>query len=161
MVLTVPFEGFAAAAKAHGGVKMAYVTTSGSQTVVTAHDPTSGTIVRSHVREPQAAVRKRLEAAGMTVGEGLWGDRSEDPAALWVAAVAYRSEEPMPGLWVDTFEDEPTKGQVLQEMYEEFRASGEADDVTLEEFIELANTNVVILSPDRQAEFARKAPTCE
>lgn len=155
MVLTVPFEGFAEAAKSHGGLRAAYVTTFGSQTVITAFDPVSGVIIRAHTLEPSSVVRAQLESSGLKTGEGLWGDRSEDPAALWVAAVAYKSVESMPGIWVDTFEDEPSKGQVLQAMYDEFRASGEAEDVLLDEFIELAEPNVVILSPDQQAEFAR------
>ncbi len=161
MVLTVPFEGFIAAAKSHGGGKTAFVSTYGSQTVVTAFDTASGTIVRSHAREPLANVRQKLEKGGLTVQEGHWGDRSEDPAALWVAAVAYKSGEGSPGLWVDTYEDEPSKGHVLQLMYEEFRESGEAHDVPLDEFIEQASPNVVILSPDQQAEFARKADRCD
>jgi hypothetical protein len=155
MVLTVPFEGFVEAAKTHGGLKAAYVTTFGSQTVITAFDPGSGVIVRAHTIEPLGAVRSKLESGGMKVEVGRWGDRAEDPSALWVAAVAYKSVESMPGVWVDTFEDEPSKGQVLQAMYDEFRQSGEAEDVLLDEFIELAEPNVVILSPDQQAEFAR------
>jgi hypothetical protein len=155
MVLTVPIEGFAEAVKSHGDLKNAYVTTFGSQTVVTAFDPASGVIVRAHSLEPTDSVRKGLESKGIKVSLGHWGDRSEDPGALWVAAVAYKSVESMPGVWVDTFEDEPSKGQVLQAMYDEFRASGEAEDVLLDEFIELVEPNVVVLSPDRQAEFAR------
>ncbi len=161
MVLTVPFEGFADALKSHPGAKVAYVTTHGSRTVVTAADPQTGAIVRCHAQGSAAEVKATLEKAGVTVQVGIWGDRSEDPGALWVAAVAYKSEEDTPGLWVDTYESKPTTGQVLSEFYEEFRETGEVGDVSMEEFIRLADPNVVVLSPEEQAAFARRSHECE
>lgn len=161
MVLTVPFEGFADALKSHPGAKVAYVTTHGSRTVVTAADPQTGAILRCHALRQPGEVKSILEKAGVTVQEGMWGDRSEDPGALWVAAVAYKSDSDTPGLWVDTYESKPTTGQVLAELYEEFRETGEVGEVTMEEFIRLADPNVVILSPEEQAEFARRSHECE
>ena len=161
MVLTVPFEGFIEAAKSLPGARTVYVSTFGSRSVVTAADATTGAIVRSHADKPLADVRSLLEKAGLTVHEGLWGDRSEDPGALWVAAVAYKSEEDTPGLWVDTFETKPTTGQVLSELYEEFRETGVVGNLPLEEFIRLCDPNVVILSPEDQAEFSRRSHDCE
>lgn len=161
MVLTVPFDGFIKAALSLPGAKNAYVSTFGSRVVVTAADASTGAIVRSHADRPLAEVRSLLEKAGLTVGEGLWGDRSDDPGALWVAAVAFKSEEDTPGLWVDTYETKPTTGQVLAELYEEFRETGVVGNMALEEFIRLSDPNVVILSPEDQAEFARKSHGCE
>lgn len=142
------------------GARAAYVSTLGSRTVVTACDPASGAVVRCFATVSLSEARSTLEAAGVTVREGTWGDRPDDPGPLWVAAVAYKSEEDSPGLWVDTYESKPTTGQVLGELYEEFRETGEVGDVSMEEFIRLADPNVVILSPEEQAEFARRGGRC-
>lgn len=160
MVLTVPFEGFAEAMKSLPGARVAYVSTLGSRTVATACDPSSGASVRAFATMPLSEARAALESAGVTVRDGTWGDRPDDPGPLWVAAVAYKSEENSPGLWVDTYEAKPTTGQVLAELYEEFRETGEVGDVSMEEFIRLADPNVVILSPEEQAEFARRGGRC-
>lgn len=161
MVLNVPFEGFAEAMRAHTGAQAAFLSTLGIQTVVTAADPAKGVILRSSARMPLAAARAALESAGVKVHEGSWGEVADGGAPLWVAAVAYRSSEDTPGLWVDTFETKPTTGQVLSELYEEFRETGEVGDVSMEEFIRLADPNVVVLSPEEQAEFARRTRGCE
>jgi hypothetical protein len=161
VVLTVPFEGFAEAMKSQPGARVAYVSTLGSRTMVTAGDPGSGAVVRAFASLSPSDVRASLEKAGVTVREGTWGDRPDDPGPLWVAAVAYKSEEDTPGLWVDTFESKPTTGQVLAELYEEFRETGEIGDVSMEEFIRLADPNVVVLSPEEQAEFARRSHECK
>ena len=156
MVLTVPFEGFAAAAKAHTDAKFAYVTTLGAQTVVTAANLQTGAIVRSHSALPFAEVADSLKRDGIEVRKGAWGEQSSEGGALWVAAVAYKSAEDTPGVWVDTYESKPSTGQVLAELYEEFRETGEVGDVSLEEFIRLSDPNVVVLSPEEQAEFAQR-----
>lgn len=161
MVLTVPFEGFADALKAHSNAKVAYLSTAGSRTVVTALDPQSGVLVRASAATTLAEARTALEGAGIQVKEGAWGESAELPQALWVAAVAYKSGEDSPGLWVDTYETKPTTGQVLAELYEEFRETGEVGETSLEEFIRLADPNVVLVSPEQQAEFARRSHGCE
>jgi hypothetical protein len=161
MVLTVPFEGFAEALRAHSSVKVAYATTQGGRTVVTALDPSTGAVVRCQTPLAPPEAKAALGQAGIEVREGSWGDGSDIPQALWVAAVAYKSDEDTPGLWVDTYESKPTTGQVLAELYEEFRETGEVGDVSLEEFIRLADPNVVVLSPEEQAEFSRRSHGCD
>ncbi|HXH61093.1 MAG TPA: hypothetical protein VNI20_07015 [Fimbriimonadaceae bacterium] len=159
MVLTVPLEGFIADALAGGGKKTVYVTTLGNYCIATFAD--NGTVVRADALSPASEVRQTLEKAGLEVREGFWGDKLEDHSALWVAAVAYKSAEDTPGLWVDTYETKPSPGQVLSGLYDEFRADGDVGDVSLEEFIRRADPNVVILSPEQQAEFARKKTLCD
>jgi hypothetical protein len=160
MVLTVPFEGFVEALRAHSGAKVAYVASLGGRTGVTALDQATGILVRSSTSLGVQEARQTLEGSGVTVREGAWGDWADLPQALWVAAVAYKSAEETPGLWVDTYETKPTTGQVLAELYEEFRETGEVGDVSLEEFIRLADPNVVLLSPEEQAEFAQRGHGC-
>ena len=155
MVLTVPFEGFVEALRAHSGAKVAYVASLGGRTGVTALDQATGILVRSSTSLGVQEARQTLEGSGVTVREGAWGR-----SAQWVAAVAYKSAEETPGLWVDTYETKPTTGQVLAELYEEFRETGEVGDVSLEEFIRLADPNVVLLSPEEQAEFAQRGHGC-
>jgi hypothetical protein len=111
--------------------------------------------VRSLSALPFAEVADALQGAGIEVKKGAWGERAEG-GALWVAAVAYKSAEDTPGVWVDTYESKPSTGQVLAELYEEFRQTGEVGDVSLEEFIRLSDPNVVVLSPEEQAEFAQQ-----
>ncbi len=50
--------------------------------------------------------------------------------------------------------------QVLKAMYEEFRATGELGDVAMEEFIRLANPNVVIISPNELLSYLLQKEDC-
>ncbi|MCH8979284.1 MAG: hypothetical protein IH945_08590 [Armatimonadetes bacterium] len=157
MVLSVPFEGFVESARKHARSSEAFVSAHGSGTVVTAADPEKGVLMRAESDLAVGEVRKLLSAAGMSVYDGCWGGSADGSAAEhWVGAVAYKSSGDTPGLWVETFSSKPTTGQVLSALYDEFRDSGDVGEIPLEEFIRLADPNVVILGPEEQAEFAAR-----
>ncbi len=157
MVLRVPFEGFAESARKHAHSSEAFVSPRGSGSVVTAADPVKGVLLHAESDMAVGEVRNLLSSAGMTVRDGCWGGSVDgSPAGLWVGAVAYKSSEDTPGLWVETFSSKPTTGQVLSALYEEFRSSGDVGEIPLEEFIRQADPNVVILGPEEQAEFASR-----
>lgn len=156
MVLTIPFEGFAEAVSRTFGGKVTYVGCLGRYTVVTAGDSATGTIYRSDVLISKEDVCASLKKAGFEVFVGIWRDNVVEQTALWVAAVAYRSSEASPGLWIETYDSEPTKGQVLTDMYDEFCENGEIDDLPLDDFVRNANANVVILSPESQSAMAQR-----
>ncbi len=156
MVLTVPFEGFADTVKRLFEGKVAFLSSVGRYTVVTAGDPGTGTLVRSDVLLSKEEAEKSLKRAGFEVIAGIWHDKGAEQNALWVAAVAYHSSEVTPGLWIETYDSEPTKGQVLTDLYDEFCQNGEIDDLPLDDFVRSANANIVILSPENQAAMAQR-----
>jgi hypothetical protein len=49
---------------------------------------------------------------------------------------------------------------VLKAMYDEFRATGEVDEVPFEEFVQLANATVVIVSPVEIESFLKQKEEC-
>ena len=111
MVLKVPFEGFAESARKHAHSSEAFVSRRGSGTVVTAADPVKGVLMHAESDLSVVEVRKLLSSAGMTVRDGCWGGSVDGSSPeLWVGAVAYKSNEETPGLWVETFSSKPTTG---------------------------------------------------
>lgn len=161
MVLVVEFDDFAAAAKRHLGEAVAYVAKANGPTMVTAADSRTGALVQSSTMLSPLEVRKRLEADGLTVVNGRWTldpDATELDAGkpVWIAAVAYKSSDKLPGLWVDAYPERPTTGDVLTALYEEFGEEGDLQDISLEEFIRIGQPNVVIVSPEELDKFARK-----
>lgn len=89
----------------------------------------------------------------MTIHRGSWSqgtdlpDREISISEAYVAAIAYQSSEHKPGIWVDAFPSLPTQVQALRALFDEFRATGEIAEVSFEEFVRLANPNVVIVGP--------------
>jgi hypothetical protein len=155
MTLQVPFDQFAATAKRVIGGREAYVTRQTAGTLVTASTATARTIVAAITPLTLDAVRSSLKESGMEVYDGAWSaeglsDLGDCPTSeAYVAAVAYESSDGRPGMWVDAFVDLPSQVQVLRSMYEEFRDTGETTDVSFEEFVRLANANVVVVTPSQ------------
>ena len=157
MVLTVPIDDFAEAVKRHTSGNDAYLAVVGGRTVATAIESDKALLVRSETDETVESTNQRLTSAGMKVLKGHWGDPSQDKTEqYWIGAVAYKSAEDTPGLWVHAFATKPSTGQVLAALYDEFRDSGDIGEVPLEEFIRLADPNVVVLSPEEQTDFGSK-----
>jgi hypothetical protein len=106
-----------------------------------------------------------LERQGLAAWNGAWAvdgsieDEVGPPLPAHVAAVAYRTSEDRPGLWMDAFEGAPSEVAVLEAMYDEFVKSGQIDPLPFDAFIEKAKVNVVILSPDEQAAFVTQKKT--
>lgn len=160
--LTVDFADFPEAARSVGGHAQAWVRAFGSGSIITAADPHNQTIVetRTTIRPEQA--REVLLEAGFLVQWGYWSGPGEPhdtgAAPHFVAAVAYKSREENPGLWVDSYSSEPTQQQVLRSLYDEFVEHGELGDVSFDEFVRLAKPTVVIVKPDELSSFVE--PKC-
>jgi len=160
MVLQVEFELFAETVRDLLGDAKAYIATSQGQTVVTSASPAKNTWVQTFSSLAVDQARKELEDHGMTVVNGIWlpedviGAANETPRA-WVAAVAYQSSEKRPGLWMDAFPNLPSTSDVLTALYDEYVENGELQDLSLEEFIRIANPNVVVLTPEEICRYAR------
>ena len=152
MVLKVEFKQFAEEAKSRVG-QTVYLSEQPRGCIATAGDPTKDLIVVATAEKSLADARIELENAGLKVSIGLWGAALEFPTGnesqpTYIAAVAYRSAEAKPGLWVDAFVTAPTPQEVLQRLFDEFRQQGEIAEASMEDFLNLASPNVVVVSPD-------------
>ncbi len=159
MVLHVDFEHLAEEAKRHGLKPWAYVSSEASQRVVTIGDPASHVVIQAESDMPYTQVAAALTEQGLLVAHGRW---LPDPLAgelqiqeqTWVAAVAYKSVEEKPGLWVHGYRGEPSVGDVLRDFYEEMSAESGLNQMPLDEFLSAVEPNVVVLSPDELAAYA-------
>lgn len=166
MVLRVELEHFPSAVERVLSQKVAYVAPSGAGSVVTAADARGGPVV--YCLAPNVSpldATARLRDSGMEVHEGAWSLQAPQGGAAsdtpYVAAVAYTSDDTKPGVWVEAFAELPTMAEVLRAMYDEFVATGEAPEGTsVEDFVRLANPNVVILSPEQLARFVQARSPC-
>lgn len=161
MVLQVDFERFAEEAKARLGAQSAYVRPIPSGSRATAADPEKGLIVAADTPKSPQDAKAALESQGCTVLSGSWSLSDSAIAAsltpeTFVAAVAYRSADSKPGVWLDAFVTEPTPQEVLLTLFEEFRANGEVADVAFEEFLRLASPNVVVVRPEQLRYFVEQ-----
>lgn len=162
MTLQVPFDEFAPSVRRLLDRQDAYVSHYRGGSLVTSACPTRGVVVAAIVRLPMDGALNALRKEGLEVFEGAWTTGAEltvdtGPAFdAYVGAVAYVSQDDKPGVWVDAYPTAPTEVQVLRAMYEEFRSTGELDDVSFEEFVRLANPNVVIVSPLEVADFTER-----
>jgi len=164
MVLTVPFSDYPAVVKRQELVDV-FVSARNKHTLLSAVDLKKNVLITSSSELSPAEVKSHLESAGLHVFPGQW---SEQDSTLnqngireaFVVAVAFRSREAMPGLWMDAFATMPTPQIVLRTMYDEFRANDEIGNVTYEEFINLAHPNVVILNPGEVATFLAQKEEC-
>lgn len=166
MTLTVPFDQFSKTIHRVLGIKEAYVASSGTGSIVSAATSEAGLIVVSRTDLNLDAAKSKLEHSGMTVFEGSWslpsGAGSKDSPTFepFVVAVAYKSGESGPGVWLDAFPALPTQVQVLRSVYDEFRETGELPEVSFEEFVRLSDPNVVIASPNDLQSYLDKKIEC-
>jgi hypothetical protein len=165
MTLHVPFDRFAETVNRVLEVKEAYVRSLGGSVVITACGRTGATLVRSIANVPLEEAMAALREAGIEAFEGSWApdEVSLEPDGVCtahVAAVAYQSGEDKPGLWVDAFPTAPTPVQVFRALYDEFRETGELDEISFEEFVRQANPNVVVVSPAEIQGFLTQKDPC-
>jgi len=162
MTLHVPFDQFAKTVARILATKSVFVTTHGAGALATAADPEKGIMIVSVSDSTPTATKSKLTHAGLEPLEGSWRISDELPTdedgqcEAFIAAVAYKSGESMPGIWVDAHSTLPTQVQVLRAMYEEFRQTGELPDVSFEEFVRLSEPNVVVVSPNDIQSFLEK-----
>lgn len=160
MTLHVTFDQFSATVKRLLQRKDVYMKSSVRSCVVSCADPVKATLVASRTHLSVQEVRSRLEKDGLEVFEGVWAalepNEALEPANdLFVAAVAYISDDPSPGVWIDAYHDEPTSVDVLRKIYDEFIETGELSEVSFEEFLRLSHAHVVIASPSDLATYAQ------
>lgn len=158
MVLRVPFELFAEVLRKYGEENLAFLDLQDGEVVVTASLKSSSGFIESIAVDPQEEVRRALAELGVEVRDGRWtvgGEEGPESRGAFIAAVAYKSRDAMPGIWVDAFPDSPTPALVLRRMYDEFVENGEVGEITFEHFIQAANPNVLVLTPDEIARFRK------
>ncbi len=165
MTLHVELDSFAEETKRHTGGQLAYISRLENKTHVTSANPATGIVVSASTKLSLDETRKALADQGMQVSNGAWestGSRASDSLGElpFIAAIAYKSSEEMPGIWVDAFEDQPSPATALKAIYDEFRETGEVGDISFEEFVRLANPNIAILHPADIERFLEKEGEC-
>lgn len=159
MQLEVALDHFAEAALRHGA-RTAYISAQPTgHTLLTALGP-NGLLITARTQSPLIEAQTLVEKGGLFVHPGQL--RTAEPQAagienLFVVAISYRTERGRPGLWVDCRSDAPTEGSALDRFYNELRTDGEIGALTLDEFLDIAEPTVVILSPADIERF-RTAP---
>jgi hypothetical protein len=166
MTLHVDFEHFAETAKRHLTSPFAYVSRLENRTHVTAADPATNLIISASSKLGLEEAKESLAASGIQIGTGGWSESSHGTSDSlgelpYIGVVAYKSSDEMPGVWVDAFPDPPTPATVLKAIYDEFRETGEVGDMSFEEFVRLANPNVIIASPTDLERFLSDKNGCE
>lgn len=166
MTLQVSFDQFAETVKRLLDQEEAYVSAHSAGSLATSAHPEKSIVVAAVTPVAPDVAIHALTSAGLTVHQGTWLTAEEilDPTVgstpTYVAAVAYRSSDEKAGVWIDAYPSLPTQVTVLRAMYDEFRETGEVDDVGFEEFVQLANPNVVIVSPTEIESFLRQKEEC-
>jgi hypothetical protein len=166
MTLQVSFDQFAETVKRLLNQEEAYVSPHEAGSLVTAANPEKSIVVASVTPLTPEVVVASLKDIGLNVYEGTWLTQEEivtqiaAPTPTYIAAVSYRSSGDKAGIWVDAYPSLPTQVTVLKTMFEEFRSTGEVDDVAFEEFVQIANPNVVIITPAEIESFLRQHEDC-
>lgn len=164
MNLHVDFDRFAEEARRHVKNPVAYIGRLENRTHVTAADPAAGVLVSTLANLSIEDAKNALTSKGLEVVHGSWSQGAAVDADLigelpYIAAVAYRSSDEMPGLWVDAYPEAPSSAMAIKALYDEFRDNGEIGELTLEEFVRLASPNVAIVSPaDLERYMSAKNP---
>ncbi|QYK53026.1 MAG: hypothetical protein KF824_12300 [Fimbriimonadaceae bacterium] len=135
-----------------------YLARDGQFTLLTALDPSDKTIFSARVSDTLESLSAQLQGMGHDCRNGIWTTQSgatmlED---LHIAAVAYKSDEKKPGLWVDCFPYLPTQSEVISKILEEFNADGTLETTDNDLFANIAVPNVVILTPAEIQQFIGK-----
>ncbi len=135
-----------------------YVAKHAHGALITAADAKQHLVVACVHTASAETTQKALEKAGLTCRSGSWFDpespaMSHAHAEVYVGAVAYKTGEATPGIWVDAYASLPTQMMVLRQMFDEFVATGELGEATFEEFTKHADPSVVILAPSELSRF--------
>lgn len=163
MTLCVPFDQFVPTIRRLiGSDAHAYLKPHGTLTLITAAAPEQNLLVLCRHREGLAKTREDLKLQKVESFDGSWIDGSplpqeeEQAAVPHIGAIAYKTDDETPGVWVDAFAEPPTEVMVLRAMYDEFSETGEVGDVSFEEFVRLSSANVVVVSPEQIAGFLKQ-----
>lgn len=159
--MRVELDRFPAEVKARLDLTFAYIAPMGRGSLASAADPAKNLMIAATSLVNPAEATKLLEDAGMTVHSGTWllesFELDDAPVTTgYVAAIAYRTREAKPGVWLDAYDHEPTPAEVLKRLFDEFRETGELPEVTFEEFLRLAHPNVAVISPDEIVRYIER-----
>ncbi len=155
MTLRVPFDGFVEAVRRNLSTHDAYVHTDKARVVVSAGQGDKKMVVIASAHMTIEEARAKLHEGGLHVFDGLWsiGDDFELMDMPFLGAVSYRANKERTGVWLEAYPEEPTETRVLQDLYEEFKESGELDEITFDQFEAGAQATVVVLNPDQIETF--------
>jgi hypothetical protein len=166
MTLQVSFDQFAETVKRLLKLEEAYVAPHDCGALITAAKPGQEIVIASVSTMKPKEASASLKTLGLTVFEGTWLTPEElmapdlEQKETFIAAVSYRSSGEKAGVWVDAYPSMPNQVTVLRAMYDDFTETGEVHDVPFEEFVQLANPNVVIVTPSDIEGFVRQKEGC-
>ncbi|MBS1717038.1 MAG: hypothetical protein JSS72_04835 [Armatimonadetes bacterium] len=156
MTLNVSFSDFSQTIQRELKNPRVYVAYSGRTALITAADASNDLVVCAETHESREVVEKKLKEAKVEFFNGSWlplpEPRGTEP---YVAAIAYRSGEDRPGLWLEAFPEAPTEVDVIKAFMDEMKATGEMPDATMDDFVKMASPNVIVLSPAEVQAFAQ------
>jgi hypothetical protein len=166
MTLHVDFDHFVEACERHLKSTVVYVSRFENKTHVTAADPALQLIISASTKQSTDEVRQALAKTNLEVRTGGWTEGSTGPSDSlgelpYITAISYRTNEDMPGIWVDAYSDPPTPAIALKAIYEEFRETGEIGEMAFEEFVRLANPNVAVVTPTELERFISDKNGCD
>ncbi len=141
-----------------------YLARDGQFTILTTLDPEDKTIFSARVTDSLESVSSKLQKLGHTCRNGIWTTESGTPMLeeLHIAAVAYKSDESQPGLWVDCYPHAPTHSEIISNLLEEFNADGTLETKDNEIFVKIASPTVVVLTPAQIQQFlGRNQPSVD
>lgn len=160
MVLRVSAEEFVHEVQTRLKDKKVYVQPSGRHCLASAADPESGLMIEAKFRTSAAKTTEALTGLGLVVKAGLWSTAEGDDIEVtpYLVAIAYRSEESTPGLWLDADLHEISSAEALKRMYDELRENGEIKAVSFDEFVRVIHPNVMIIPPHQILAWADEHP---
>ncbi len=155
MTLRVPFDGFVEAVRRNLSTHDVYVHTDNARVIVSAGHGEKKMVVITSSELPFEVVKTKLHGEGLHVFDGLWsiGDDLELMKMPFVGAVSYRANKDKTAVWFEAYPELPSETRVLQDLYEEFKGSGEIDQITFDQFELSAQASVLVLSPDQIETF--------
>jgi hypothetical protein len=160
MVLRVELDRFAEEVAARLSIHDVYVGRTAVGCLATAGDPSRDFVIAASTSKSVEETRTYLSRAGLHVNLGGWdteGDEiAPDELPAWIAAVAYRTNDPKPGLWIDAYAHEPTPAEILMRLYDEFRETGEMGEIPFEEFMRFASPTVVVVKPEEVQRYVER-----
>lgn len=165
VTLQVALDSFVPTVKRMLATREIFIAPHEAGSIITAADTDKSTILVAFASTSPDHAKEALADPEVHFTSGSWTcDSNVVPMSLgsttYLAAVAYRSAEDKPGLWVDAYPSLPASMTVLRNMFDEFRETGEMEHITFEEFLQLANPNVVILSPEQIESFVAQKGDC-
>ncbi|MBS1706864.1 MAG: hypothetical protein JST40_13435 [Armatimonadetes bacterium] len=151
MTLSVSYELFKDEVLKRLPGERVYISREHGESVLTAGGPSTAMIVRTSVNKLVEEIRKDLQPE-IETHLGRWSEGSqtgdEPPLDLFIGGVSYQSNENRPGLWLDAYRTEPSVQEVLKNFHHEFVQSGDAGDLSFEDFLAFAHPNVVVYGPN-------------